>query len=99
MAPANEEGRIEENLPGIIPELGELGSGALVDMGGIANLFNRCERTIQRAIDKGELPPPTRMFGKKTWTVGVIVSHIETRLAEAAKEREQAEQKFKRMSP
>ena len=82
------------DLPGLISELGELGSGALVTELSLATLFGRTGSTIKRAVDRGELPPPVRLFGQPTWTVGALVRHIEGRLELAAKEAEDARQKF-----
>jgi hypothetical protein len=38
------------DLPGVIPELGELGVGAVVTEQGLAALFNRHESSVKRAI-------------------------------------------------
>ena len=87
------------DLPGIVHELGELGAGAVITEEGIAHLFKRCERSVQRAIERGELPPPTRLFGKKTWTVGTILEHIKGRLAAEANERERMDEKIRTLNP
>ena len=99
MTDPNVKPQVEGDLPGIIAELGELKSGAIITEEGMIGLFNRCGRSIKRAIARGELPPPIRMFGQNTWTVGKIVQHIEARLEAVAKEREDLEQKIKRLSP
>ena len=44
--------------------------------------------SIRRAIDRGELPPPTRLMGQRTWTKGAIVRHIEARLEAATRQAE-----------
>ena len=87
------------DLPGVIRELGELGPGAVITEEGIAHLFNRCERSVQRAIERGELPPPTRLFGQKTWTVGAILEHIKDRLQIEANERNRMDEKIRTLSP
>ena len=92
-------GNAGNNLPGVISELGELGPGAVITEEGIASLFGRCERSVQRAIERGELPPPTRLFGKKTWTVGTILEHIKGRLQVEANERNQMDEKIRTLSP
>ena len=74
------------HLPGVIAELGQLGSSAVITEEGVARLFGRHVASVKRAIQRGELPPPTRLFGRGTWTVGVLVGHIEKRLEQAAKE-------------
>ena len=87
------------DLPGVVRELGELGSGTLITEEGIGHLFNRCERSVQRAIERGELPPPTRLFGKKTWTVGAILEHITDRLQAEASERDRMDEKIRTLNP
>ena len=89
----------DSGLPGVIRELGELGTGAVITEEGIAHLFNRCERSVQRAIERRELPPPTRLFGKKTWTAGAIVQHLENRLQAEASERDRMEAKIRTLNP
>ncbi len=53
---------------------------SLVFEDDIAQHFDRCSRTVKRAVLKGELPPPTKLFGQPVWTVGSILKHIESRL-------------------
>ena len=61
---------------------------AIVSEEWMAKTFNRHKVSIKRAVDRGELPPPVRMFGKPVWLVGEIIHHMEGRLA-----RERDEQK------
>jgi hypothetical protein len=99
VAEVNEKTQTEERLPGVIRELGELGTGAVITEEGMAHLFDRCERSVQRAIERGELPPPTRLFGKKTWMVGTILEHIKGRLQAEAHERDRMAAKIRTLSP
>ena len=92
-------GRRIASLPGVIAELGELGAGALVTEQGLAALFDRHESSVKRAVERGELPPPVRMFGQSTWTAGVLVQHIEKRLEHAAKEAERIRNKVVKLAP
>ena len=87
------------NLPGVIAELGKLGAGAVVTEQGLAGLFNRHESSVKRAVQRGELPPPVRMFGQNIWTAGVLVRHTEERLARAAKDAESTKRKFVELQP
>ena len=87
------------HLPGIIAELGQLGSGAIITEEGVARLFRRHPASVKRAVQRGELPEPCRMFGQSTWTVGVLIGHIEKRLEKAAKEAEREASKIARLSP
>jgi len=84
---------------GIVAELGDLGPGALITEPALARLFNRHPASVKRAVQRGELPPPTRLFGKNTWTAGALVRHIEARLTQAAKEAEREKQKFQTLRP
>ena len=96
-----ENDQVGENLvpPGIIATLGELKPGAVITEEGVAFLFKRHVTSIKRAVQRGELPPPCRMFGGNVWTAGALVRHIEDRLQQAAKEMETLAEKVKRLSP
>ena len=96
-----ENDQVGENLlpPGIIATLGELKPGAVITEEGVAFLFKRHVTSIKRAVLRGELPPPCRMFGGNVWTAGVVLTHIEARLAEAAKEAEALQRKIRELSP
>ena len=84
-----EMGDLERSaVPGVIAVLGQLGPGAVVTEEGLAKLFQRHASSVKRAIRRGELPPPTRIFGGNAWTVGCLVRHFESRQSDAAKERE-----------
>ena len=85
--------------PGINPRLGELSPDAILTKEGMAHLFSCCERTIERAVERDELPPPTRMFAKKTWTAGAVIEFINERLKEAATERAAMARKIQKLSP
>jgi len=78
-------------LSGVIPEFGELGAGAIIHEEGLRRLFDRSSDTIRRAVDRGELPPPVRMFGQPTWTAGAIVRHVEERMQQAAEEKQRTD--------
>ncbi len=65
----------------------------------MAHLFNRHVVSVKRAIQRGELPPPCKLFGANVWTVGVIVKHIESRLELASQEAETQAKRFKNLSP
>ena len=98
-APEAEQPVEPASIPGVIGILGELGAGAVITEGGLAKLFGRHPASIKRAIQRGELPPPCRMFGQNTWTAGTLVRHIETRLAEAAKEARRVAERVVQLSP
>jgi len=72
----------------IVRELGESPPGGLISEAALARLLGRHPASIKRAVERGELPPPTRLLGKPIWTVGAILRHIEARLEASAKEAE-----------
>ena len=86
-------------LPGVIAALGEMKSGAVITEEGVAQLFNRCTASVKRAVQRGELPPPCRLFGSNAWTVGVLVGHIEGRLEQAAAEAQKLAAKIRKLNP
>ena len=90
----------EEQAPdGIVKDLGELPSGAILEEEAVARMFNRHPVSIKRAVERGELPPPVRMFGKPCWTVGAILTHLEKRLEAAKREAEKEAARISRLSP
>ena len=95
------ENSVEQNEvgPDIIAELGDLGSGAVIYEEGLARLFDRHRTSVKRAIERGELPPPTRLFNQNAWTAGVLVKHFERRQADAAEKSEQIQQKIRKLQP
>ena len=86
-------------MPGIVAMLGELKPGSIVTEEGVANLFHRHASSVKRAVQRGELPPPTRIFGQQAWTAGAIVRHIEGRLEESARERKRMDLRLEKLSP
>lgn len=74
-----------EELTGVYSSLGELPPETLITEDGLARSLGRnCRETVKRAVDRGELPRPVRLMGKNTWTVRVIIRHIENRLQKEA---------------
>ena len=86
-------------VPGIIAALGELKPGAIITEEGVAHLFHRHVVSVKRAVQRGELPPPCRLFGVSVWTVGALVRYIERRLEQAAQEAERDAQRMRNLSP
>ena len=87
------------DLPGVIEELGSSSPKSIISEEGVARIFSRHAASVKRAVDRGELPPPVRIFGKSIWTVEVITEHIAKRLARAADQRESRERKYHTLAP
>jgi predicted DNA-binding transcriptional regulator AlpA len=76
-------------IPGVISALVELKPDSVVTEESLTHIFGKHQTSIKRAIERGELPRPVRMFGKPTWTVRTILAHLEERMryeAEASDE-------------
>ena len=86
-------------IPSIIEEFGKLRPETIITEEGLAKVFHRHPQSVKRAVERGELPAPCKMFGAPTWTVGVLVRHIEHRLDEAAKEVKRNERKVTQLRP
>lgn len=66
-------------------ELADLPSGTLLYENGLARILGKKTRSIRRAVERGELPMPTRLMGRRVWTVGALVRHMEKRMDLAGK--------------
>ncbi len=82
----------------IITALAELNPQALVDEAALSRIFGRCAKSIRRAVTRGELPRPVRLFGKPTWTAGAILDHLNARLEAAKKESERLQRRISQLS-
>ena len=83
---------------GIIKELGELPTGAVISEQGLAKIFDRHKVSVKRAVERGELPPSIRLFGEPVWTAGALLEHLSKRLDNAKKEAEQFQKKISELS-
>jgi hypothetical protein len=93
------EGSASEEMTGIVAELGSLGPGAVLTEEGLARLFSRHRASVKRAVGRGELPPPCRLFGGNVWTAGALVSHFERRQEDAARESAELSRKVHHLKP
>ena len=91
---SSKENLASKDLNGIIRQLGDLPKGAIVNEEALARMFDRCQVSIKRAIQRGELPPPVKLLGMPVWTVGKLLDHINNRLEIAQKEDESARKKI-----
>jgi len=75
-----------EPTGGIVTALAELPSDAHLDAEALGCILGRCKKTIQRAVRRGELPPPIKFMGKHVWLVRSILAHMENLQDKAIKQ-------------
>jgi len=83
---------------GVIAALAELPPDALIDEASLARIFNRCTTSVRRAVTRGELPRPVKLFGKPTWTARAVLDHIAKRLEAAKRDAERLSQRIAKFS-
>jgi len=81
----------------LIEELARLPVGTILDERTLAGMFACHPATIKRAVQRGELPAPIRMFGRPVWTAGRILEHVAGRLEAAQKDAEREAQRLSRI--
>lgn len=82
----------------IIRQMGDLAPYTIVTEEALAKMFKRHGASVRRAVGRGELPPPIRMFGKPCWTVRAIRDHVEQQLACAHKEHTDLQDRINRIT-
>ena len=50
----------------------------------------------KRAVERGELPPPVRLFGRPCWTVEHVLAHVNARLQAALDETKTTQKRVRR---
>ncbi|MFC1707598.1 helix-turn-helix transcriptional regulator [Planctomycetota bacterium] len=73
-------------LPGVYRVFGELPDDAIVNEEGLAAVFGKHRKSIKRAVNRGELPPPFRFMGQPAWRVASIREHFAKAEAKVEKE-------------
>lgn len=56
---------------------------ALISETELARILHRDPKSIKRAVERQELPPPCRFLGRNVWTVGAIIRHVEAAIDRA----------------
>ena len=72
---------------------------ALLNEEAVARMLSRSRKSVKRAVQRGELPPPVRLMGQPSWTVISIRRHFEGRLSEAAKDAERHARRLNGLRP
>ena len=89
----------QQTPDGMVKELGELSPGTILEEEAVARIFGRHSVSVKRAVTRGELPPPVRLFGKPSWTAGAILAHLKARLEAAQREVEKEAARLAGHSP
>jgi len=77
-----------EQTLGVIRQIGDLQPDTIVTEEALAQMFQRHRVSIKRAVRRGELPQPVRLFNEPVWTVQALRDHLSRRLEAAKKESE-----------
>ena len=73
----------DENLtktlsPEIVMSLEKYNDGDYITKIGLSEAFGCTERTLQRMVERLEIPPPMLLAGRKVWIVGKLRAWIRT---------------------
>jgi hypothetical protein len=71
--------------PRALTAFGDLPPETWIDKAWLMDVFNCSDRTIERAVQEGKLPPPLHAFGKAWWTIKSLNMHTEHQLSQMAK--------------
>ena len=61
-------------------ELSALPLQTMLTRQDLAAFLERDEETVSRAVERGELPPPTKICNSNIWMVEGILAHVRQRL-------------------
>jgi hypothetical protein len=86
MSKNNEDHEIES----VGLRLGELGDDTVVSEAELAKMIGRHRVSVKRAVERGELPRPIKLFGKPSWTVKSLLDHFHTLQESAVASRSKA---------
>ena len=62
--------------PEIAMSLGKYQDGDFITKVGLAEVFGCTERTLQRMVERLDIPPPMLLAGRKVWIVGKLRAWI-----------------------
>ena len=83
----------------VVAEFAALPEGAIIYEQALAAMFHRHPMSIRRAVARGELPPPFRMMGRRAWTAGALVQHLQARQKEAVRKQAALDERVARLAP
>jgi len=71
-APLEQSGRIIPSASPAAISLGRFNSEDFITKRELCGCFGCSERTLQRMVERYEIPPPTTLAGRKLWIVGKV---------------------------
>ena len=84
--------------PGIMDSLARLPAQSILDEKVLSTALDVTPRTIRRMVRRHELPPGVPFAGKTVWLAGKILSFLEGKLEQAAKEAEREAMRLKTLT-
>ena len=94
-----EGGPVAVDQARVMTALAKLPDRALLDEAALADALRVSDRTIRRMVDRGELPPGTKLAGRKAWLAGRVLDWIESRAERLEKEAEKSFSKISQINP
>lgn len=62
---------------GVMTALAKLPPQAHLDTFALAQKLCCCKKSVQRAVRRGELPPPFKFMGRHVWLVRTLLEHMQ----------------------
>ena len=78
-------------IDGVYPQLGMLPPETVISQKGLATIFRKTPKTIQRWVEERQLPQPIPLGEDRSWLNEAIVNHLRKRHEKAERDRDRAE--------
>ncbi len=78
-------------LDGVYPQLGMLPPEAIITQKGLAGIFGKSPKSVQRWVEERWLPQPIQLGEDRCWLVEVIVNYLKKRHEKVERDRDRAE--------
>ncbi len=94
---AGEQGNTAD-IDAALESLNQMNRDDFVSISRFAALCHRDKKSIERAIERQELPPPHKLMKSHFWTVGALIDYIEGQITQATEETRQASRKVTKLA-
>lgn len=95
----NGDEEVSNEFSGVITELAELPEKALLTEEAMARILGVSRKTIQRMVERYELPPAIHIGGKNYWIAGRVLAYLDDRAAHAERELRSEISRIRKYSP